>query len=122
MVVAGGLELVDHGVLPGKHVLDALDGACSVPTPYETFRSPGETLTGRLYSRARRREVGYTIAYPPGHSRGSRLPLGLYLHADDGSHTSKEGVSISNDCSLCHNLLISGEANPKLLADLGMQQ
>ena len=40
----------------------------------------------------------------------------------DGSHNSKAGASISNDCSLCHNLLISGEANPKLLADLGMQQ
>jgi len=91
VIVAGGLELVDQGVLPGKHVLDVLDGACSVPTPSETFRSPGETLTGRFYSRARRREVGYTIAYPPGHSRGSRLPLGLYLHADGGSHTSPLG-------------------------------
>jgi pimeloyl-ACP methyl ester carboxylesterase len=91
VIVAGGLELVDHGVLPGKHTLDVLDGACSVPTPSETFRSPGETITGRIYSRARRREVGYTIAYPPGHSRGSRLPLGLYLHADGGSHTSTLG-------------------------------
>ncbi len=40
----------------------------------------------------------------------------------DGSHNNKTGASISNDCSLCHNLLVSGEANPKLLADLGMQQ
>jgi len=91
VIVAGGLELVDHGVLPGKHTLDVLDGACSVPTPSETFRSPGETIVGRFYSRARRREVGYTIAYPPGHSRGSRLPLGLYLHADGGNHSSSLG-------------------------------
>jgi enterochelin esterase-like enzyme len=90
-IVAGGLELVDQGVLPGKHILDAVDGACDVPTPHETFRRPGETITGRFYSRARRREVGYTIAYPPGHSRRSRLPLGLYLHADGGSHTSALG-------------------------------
>jgi hypothetical protein len=90
-IVAGGLELVDHGVLPGKRILDAVDGACSVPTPPETFRRPGETITGRFHSRARRRDVGYTIAYPPGHSRGSRLPLGLYLHADGGSHTSTLG-------------------------------
>ena len=90
-IVAGGLELVDHGVLPGKHILDSVDGACDVPTPPETLRSPGETLSGRFYSRARRREVGYTIAYPPGHRRGSRLPLGLYLHADGGSHTSPLG-------------------------------
>jgi hypothetical protein len=90
-IVAGGLELVDHGVLPGKHLLDAVDGACKVPTPPETFRRPGETITGRFYSRARMRDVGYTIAYPPGHSRGSRLPLGLYLHAQGGSHTSPLG-------------------------------
>lgn len=90
-IIAGGLELVDHDVLPGKHILDAVDGACSVPTPPETFRRPGETLTGRFYSRARRREVGYTIAYPPGYPRGSQLPLGLYLHADGGSDTSPLG-------------------------------
>jgi hypothetical protein len=90
-IVAGGLDLVDHGVLPGKRILDAVDGACSVPTPTEAFRQPGETITGRFYSRARSRDVGYTIAYPPGHSRGSRLPLGLYLHADGGSHTSTLG-------------------------------
>ncbi len=90
-IVAGGLELVDHGVLPGKHILEAVDGACNVRTPPETFRRPGETISGRFYSRARRRYVGYTIAYPPGHSRGSRLPLGLYLHADGGSHASPLG-------------------------------
>ena len=39
----------------------------------------------------------------------------------DGSHNTKAGVSITNDCSLCHNLLVIDEANPKLLADLGMQ-
>jgi len=90
-IIAGGFELVDHGVLPGKDILDRLDGACSVPTPPETFRTPGETITGRFYSHARNRDVGYTIAYPPGHTRGSRLPLGLYLHADGGNHASDFG-------------------------------
>jgi alpha/beta hydrolase fold len=87
-IVASGFELVDHGVLPGKHALDQIDGTCDVSTPPETFRRPGPTLTGRFHSRARRREVGYTIAYPPGHRVGSNLPLGLYLHADGGSHAS----------------------------------
>lgn len=91
LIIGGGLELVSRGVLPGQHALDVLDGACSVTTPPETFRSPGETLTGRFYSRARRREVGYTIAYPPGHAKGSQLPLGLYLHADGGDHASHLG-------------------------------
>ena len=90
-MVAGGFELVDHGVLPGKQTLDRLDGACSVPTPAESFRTPGAAVTGRFFSRARGREVGYTIAYPPGHADGSPLPLGLYLHADGGDHSSNLG-------------------------------
>jgi hypothetical protein len=39
----------------------------------------------------------------------------------DGSHTSKSGVTITNDCSVCHNLVVSDEAHPKLLTDLGMR-
>jgi len=39
----------------------------------------------------------------------------------DGSHSTKEGKSIDNDCALCHNLLAVDEANPKQLADLGLQ-
>ncbi|SEF44083.1 NapC/NirT cytochrome c family, N-terminal region [Bryocella elongata] len=39
----------------------------------------------------------------------------------DGSHTSKTGQTITNDCSTCHNLVVSNEPHPKLLADLGMR-
>jgi len=39
----------------------------------------------------------------------------------DGSHTSTDGQTISNDCSACHNLLAVGEENPKVLADVGMK-
>jgi len=39
----------------------------------------------------------------------------------DGNHTSKSGVTITNDCSVCHNLVVSNEAHPKLLTDLGMR-
>jgi nitrate/TMAO reductase-like tetraheme cytochrome c subunit len=38
----------------------------------------------------------------------------------DGSHTAKNGNSITNDCSVCHNLLAVDEPNPKQLADIGM--
>jgi hypothetical protein len=38
----------------------------------------------------------------------------------DGNHTSKAGVTITNDCSVCHNLVVSDEAHPKLLTELGM--
>ena len=39
----------------------------------------------------------------------------------DGSHTSADGQTITNDCSACHNLLAVQEENPKVLADLGMK-
>jgi len=39
----------------------------------------------------------------------------------DGSHVSKSGATISNDCSLCHNLLVSADPHPKLMSDLGMK-
>src|SRR5271155_1174141 len=65
LVGAGGLELVEHGVLPGKHELDILDGACSVPAPPLSFRTLGPTHEGHFYSAARRKVVGYTIGFPP---------------------------------------------------------
>ena len=90
-IVVGGYELVDHGQLPGKHTLDELDGACSVDIPRETFAATGPTVSGRFSSRARGREVGYSIAYPPGHEPGDHLPLALFLHPDGSDHTSPLG-------------------------------
>jgi hypothetical protein len=39
----------------------------------------------------------------------------------DGSHTSADGQTISNDCTACHNLLAVQEENPKILSNLGLQ-
>lgn len=39
----------------------------------------------------------------------------------DGNHTSKAGVTITNDCTVCHNLVAVDETNPKQLTALGMQ-
>jgi len=39
----------------------------------------------------------------------------------DGSHNAKNGNSITNDCSVCHNLLAVDDPNPKQLSDLGLQ-
>jgi len=39
----------------------------------------------------------------------------------DGSHSSADGQTISNDCTACHNLLAVQEENPKVLRDLGLQ-
>jgi enterochelin esterase-like enzyme len=92
---AAGVELVSRGVLPGKSVLDVLDGACSVPaadlTPYAP---PGPAASGTFYSRARNRIVGYTIAYPPGRRPGDRLPLVVMLHGYGNDHANAlSGVS-----------------------------
>lgn len=39
----------------------------------------------------------------------------------DGSHTSADGQTISNECTACHDLLAVQEENPKVLTDLGMK-
>jgi hypothetical protein len=43
-------------------------------------------VLGRVLFRARRRAVGYTIAYPPGHRPGGELPLVVMLHGFGGNH------------------------------------
>lgn len=83
---AAGLELVDHGVLPGKSVLDSYDGACLVASPALEYAPLGPSSSGTFYSAARNRTVGFTIAYPPGHRPGDELPLVVALHAYGGSH------------------------------------
>ncbi|HKH88071.1 MAG TPA: hypothetical protein VKA05_04575 [Acidimicrobiales bacterium] len=84
---AGVVELVDHGVLPGKTVLDVLDGACSVADPSYAGVVPGPFLSGHFDSRARDTKVGWTVAYPPGHQPGDHLPVCLVLHGWGVTHS-----------------------------------
>jgi nitrate/TMAO reductase-like tetraheme cytochrome c subunit len=62
--------------------------------------------------------------YPSGmgHSAPGHNPSPGCFRCHDGNHTSKDGKTITNDCSVCHNLLASDEANPKQLSDLGLGQ
>jgi S-formylglutathione hydrolase FrmB len=82
-----GVELKSRGV-SGRLLLDELDGTCSVSAPPLQFSARGPTRSGSFYSRARRRRVGYTIAYPPGHGPGSLLPLVVMLHGAGANHTN----------------------------------
>ena len=50
------------------------------------FSASGPSVSGRFFSRARRRDVGYTVAYPPGYRPGSRLPLIIALHPFGPDH------------------------------------
>lgn len=88
VVMAGvaGIELISHRVLPGKLVLDELEGACSARAPAVASSTPGRQLSGSFYSRARNKIVGYTIAYPPGYNSGQPLPLIVTLHGYGGNH------------------------------------
>jgi pimeloyl-ACP methyl ester carboxylesterase len=91
VAVAGvaAAELANHGVLPGKGILDRIDGACSVTDPdLIAHAPPGPQYSGAFYSAARRRVVGYTIAYPPGHGPGDRLPLVIMLHGYGADHSN----------------------------------
>jgi hypothetical protein len=51
---------------------------------------------------------------------GHNDSLGCF-RCHDGSHTSADGQTITNDCSACHQIIASGENNPKILTDLGMK-
>ncbi len=90
MLLGGGataFELISHGVLPGQLELDELGGACSVShEPFE-FSILGPAVSGTFYSHYRRCNVGYTLAFPPGHGPGSDLPLVVMLHGFGGNHT-----------------------------------
>ena len=85
---AAGVELISHGVLPGQEELDQLDGACSVAGPSTRFAEIGRSVSGSFSSRARRRTVGYMIAWPPGAEPGTPLPLVVMLHGYGANHTN----------------------------------
>jgi hypothetical protein len=90
LVVGGATlyELVENGVLPGKQTLDIISGACDVPHLPLRFSAPGPSYSKSFYSHARNQQVGYTIAYPPGHKPGDRLPLVVSLHGEARDHTT----------------------------------
>jgi enterochelin esterase-like enzyme len=83
-----GVELITHGVVPGEQALDELEGGCSVTAPLLRFTGTGFSRSGSFYSSARHREVGYTIAWPPGHPPGSPLPLIVMLHGYGANHSN----------------------------------
>jgi enterochelin esterase-like enzyme len=85
---AGAFELIEHGVLPGAQELDQIDGSCSVTHAPLEFSALGPSRSGSFYSSARNCNVGYTIAYPPGHGPRSALPLIVMLHGYGGNHTN----------------------------------
>lgn len=81
-------------------------------------RSAGDTLA-TLYSQNVFPTMKVTWGTHPNHIGHMDYPGCFRCH--DGSHNAKDGTSIPQDCSVCHNLLAVDEPKPKVLGYLGIQ-
>jgi S-formylglutathione hydrolase FrmB len=85
---AGTLGLVERGVLPGRTRLHTATGACGTVTD-PPADGAGPMVDGSFRSAARGgRDVGWTVAYPPGSQQDASLPVCLALPGRGGDHTS----------------------------------
>nr|AHE14690.1 putative esterase [uncultured bacterium] len=76
---AGGVRLIDAGLLPGQSPVNELLGRCDISVP-AVPPAAGPIVDGAFPSVSRRTLVDYRLAYPPGFAPGSRLPVCLVLH------------------------------------------
>jgi hypothetical protein len=92
------------------------------PEIYQTRRSvvqqSAEQVAG-IYLRNIFPDMRVTWGVHPNNLGHNDFPGCFRCH--DGSHTSADGQTITNDCSACHELLAAGEEKPKILTDLGMK-
>jgi pimeloyl-ACP methyl ester carboxylesterase len=84
--VAGVYELAEHGVIPGKGVIDRHLGRCNAAVPAIPAGLPASTRVDGAFPSVRRgRSVGYQIAYPPGFGTDAKLPVAILLHGFGGT-------------------------------------
>ncbi len=92
------------------------------PEIYNTKRALVEQAadnTAAIYLRNIFPDMKVTWGVHPNNLGHNDFPGCFRCH--DGSHSSADGQTITNDCTACHNLLAVQEENPKVLADLGMK-
>ena len=82
----GSVLAIEEGVLPGRLRLADLAGACDVDAA-PPIGAVGNITSGRFTSSARGRDVGWSLALPPGHSAAG-LPVALVLHGHGGDHST----------------------------------
>ncbi|MBF4575608.1 esterase [Frondihabitans sp. VKM Ac-2883] len=91
LVVASGAA-VEERLLPGRSTLHrvlGLNGQPGVVPAVET----GQVVSGSFRSKARLgREVGWSVAYPPGSSASAELPVAIVLHGYSGTHANAFGA------------------------------
>ncbi|HKB71721.1 MAG TPA: NapC/NirT family cytochrome c [Thermoanaerobaculia bacterium] len=92
------------------------------PPVYAAHRAQIEAAADRAGAIYRRNvfpamKVGWGT-YP--NNLGHEDFLGCF-RCHDGSHASKDGKVITQDCDACHAVLAQEETNPKILTDLGLK-
>jgi nitrate/TMAO reductase-like tetraheme cytochrome c subunit len=94
----------------------------SYPAIYETHRTlvqQSAEQVAAIYLRNVFPAMKLTWGVHPNNLGHNDFPGCFRCH--DGSHTSSDGRTITNDCFACHQLLAIGEEKPKILTDLGMK-
>ena len=87
LAAGGAVVAIEDGVLPGRTRLADLTGACDVDGVPATG-PVGAITSGRFPSSARGRDVGWSLALPPGHPAAVGLPVTLILHGRGDDHSS----------------------------------
>ena len=86
LAAGGSVVAIEDGVLPGRTRLAELTGACDVDA-VPAAGPVGAITSGRFASSARGRDVGWSLALPPGHDCAG-LPVALILHGRGDDHSS----------------------------------
>jgi Putative esterase len=84
---AGSVGAIEDGVVPGRMRLADLTGACDVDA-VPPAGPVGAITSGRFASSARGRDLGWSLALPPGHTTAAGLPVALVLHGRGEDHSS----------------------------------
>ena len=92
------------------------------PEVYRSHRQQIESAAQRVLAIYRRNVFPHMKVnwgtYP--NNIGHEDFLGCF-RCHDGSHTAKDGRTISQDCNACHTILTMEDPNPKILTDLGVK-
>ena len=109
------------------------DAAARIPAAFEAYYQQSyPDIYKQRQDEVRRSARGVLAVYQRNVFPEMKVTWGTYLnnigHTDsdgcfrchDGSHSSADNKSITQDCGACHNLLASDEKNPKILNDLGL--
>ena len=92
------------------------------PAMYAEHKALVETAAqhmAAIYSRNVFPEMKVTWGTHP-NNIGHTDSLGCF-RCHDEQHKTKDGRTITQDCAACHTILAMDEANPKVLADLGLE-